>query len=658
MIALLACSEAELPLLGIYASPELYPVVNEHVQSLPHATSVVVGSEVDGRADAQLETVIELDDSCEECFTVVADGESFRVSAGGTAGALYGLAALMEAHGWRFAHPFDTDVPEAPTLDADFELGAEQGPEIARRGLHLHTLHPTEAMFDLWAEPDVARSTLMLDWIVRNRGNHVQWPGLDDIAGNEQVAENWREPTRLVVDAAHRRGMTAGVGVQLFGMSNLQLAYDLVDDEGTEAEDKAAMEARWPIVMDAIAWDTVSLSFGEFFAADPDTFISRVELAYDTLQAVAPGVEMTGTIHVGGNEEVQVEYDGKEMSYYFLVDYADRPITPWVHSVMYYNLYEDAGGAYGLDEFTEHREFLETKLSQGEAVGYHPETAYWVAFDNSVPTYMPVYIQSRWHDLDQLRQRGLSLQDHVIFESGWEWGYWQNDAAALRMSYTLRESPEAQVAELFADDGLAAAVGEIMAVQHEALITNRLAPYLAGRDIAMDVGEGLEIVSQPRRVLFEEVLEMSAEARDTFEGVVVKPLLALGDAHVEAAGALGDGDRWTDEVTDGLTMDGSRAAYVAALYTALLQHARGEDPTLFLDAADVFLEVATDQVANRYASFHDPISERLVERIENPTIYDYGYLHNAQTLCFWQRERGEARELILGEPWTDPGCTL
>jgi len=658
VIWLLACTGADRPLLGIYASPELYPLVAEHVLSLPHATSVVVGSEVDGRARAQLETVIELDESCAECFTVSRDGDSFRVSAGGPAGALYGLAALMEAHGWRFAHPFDTEVPDAPTLDPDAALGEEHVPEIARRGLHLHTLHPTEAMFDLWAEPDVGRSTRMLDWIVRNRGNHVQWPGLDDIAGNEQVAENWREPTRLVVDAAHRRGMTAGIGVQLFGMSNLQLAYDLVDDEGTEAEDRAAMEARWPIMMDGIAWDTVSLSFGEFFAADPETFISRVELAYDTLQAVAPGVEMTSTIHVGGNEEVQVEYDGKEMSYYFLVDYADRPITPWVHSVMYYNLYEDAGGAYGLDDFTEHREYLEARLSAGEAVGYHPETAYWVAFDNSVPTYMPVYINSRWHDLDQLRQRGLSLQDHVIFESGWEWGYWQNDAAALRMSYTLRESPEAQVAELFADPVLSAAVSDIASVQHEALIVNRLAPYMAGRDIAMDVGEGLDIVSQPRRVLFDEVLAMSAEERASFEGVVVKPLLALGETHVDAATALGDGDRWTDEVTDGLAMDGSRATFVASLYMALLAHASGSDASLYLNGADAILDLATKQVANRHGSFHDPLSERLVARGSNPTLYDYGYLYNAQSLCFWQRERGEARELILGEPWTDPGCTF
>lgn len=658
MILLLACAAPEPAPLALYLPEALFPVVAEHVLSLPHPVALAIGPVADGRVDGSVVAVLELDDRCDECFRVDPEGDGFRVRAGGTAGALYGIATLMEGHGWRFGHPFDTDVPDPPRLRDDAEFGVDLEPEIARRGLHLHTLHPTEAMFDVWADPNLPRARAMLDWIVRHRGNHVQWPGLDDIAENPALAETWRQSTASIVGSAHGRGMTAGIGVQLFGMSNLQEAYDLVDDEGSVEEDALALRERWPIVMDGIGWDTVSLSFGEFFSAEPDVFISRAELAYDTLQEVAPGVEMTATLHVGGNEEVQVEYDGQTMSYYYLVNYADRPITPWVHTVMYYNLYDDAGGAYGLDDFAEHRAFLEATLSAGEAVGYHPETAYWVAFDNSVPTYMPVYVYSRWHDLDQLRQRGLSLQDHVIFESGWEWGYAQNDAAALRMSYRLPTAATELFGMLLADDTLAAVADQAAVLQYDMLVQRRLAAYVAGRDIAMDVGEGLDIVSQPRRVLFEELAEMSAEERQAFGEEVLVPLALFADAHESLAGQLAGDDRWSNELRDGLLANTARARFVTYAYLAVAAHADGNETTGLLDEADAWYAEGQAIVARRHGAFHDPVGERLVERADNPTLYDYGYLYNADTLCFWARERGEVRELLLGEDWTDPGCTL
>jgi hypothetical protein len=71
---------------------------------------------------------------------------------------------------------------------------------------------------------------------------------------------------------------------------------------------------------------------------------------------------------------------------------------------------EDAGGAYAHDTFDEHRAFLEENLAAGETVGYFPETAFWVAFDNSGPTYLPLYVRSRWTDLAAFRD----LEDHGI----------------------------------------------------------------------------------------------------------------------------------------------------------------------------------------------------------------------------------------------------
>ena len=84
-------------------------------------------------------------------------------------------------------------------------------------------------------------------------------------------------------------------------------------------------------------------------------------------------------------KDLQVTYEGEDYIYYLLAQFANPEITPWVHSVMFYNLYDSAGGAYHHDYFTEHREYLESKIENGEKVAYFPESAYWVAFDNLVP---------------------------------------------------------------------------------------------------------------------------------------------------------------------------------------------------------------------------------------------------------------------------------
>lgn len=654
LLVLGACAPEPLPPLALAVPPAWSAAFADHLASLPHEVLLSEGDTLP--SGGALDVRISEDDRCAECFRVEAEGDGYRVRAGGVAGAMYGLAQLMEWHGWRFAHPFATVVPDSPTLAADARLDTDFGPEQERRGYHPHTLHPIEAMYDLWGDPDPARAEAMLDWVVRNRGNYVQWPALDNIVDDPTARESWAASTARVVDAAHARGMKVGVGVQLFGLSNLQLAYDLLDSSGTEAEDEAAMSARWALLTEGIAWDEVSLSFGEFFAADPELFIGRVELAYDTLQATAPGTQMNAVLHVGGNDDVQVEYDGKAMTYYFLATYADRRIEPFVHTVMYYNLAEDAGGAYGLDDFAEHRAYLDTALREQGQVSYFPESAYWVAFDVSVPTFLPLYVRSRWVDLERLRAAGTPLYRHVLFASGWEWGYWLNDAATLRMGYTLPERWEDAIPPLYADAVTAEAVVAAAEAQR-VLIDERLAPYLAGRDIAMDLGDAQGIYSQPRRVLFDEVADLGPEERAALRSRVVDGLERFAAAH-EALRAGLPTDAFAAEVDDGLGINAARARYIAALYDAVLLAADGGDPTDALADADARLADAGALTATRHAALHDALAERLLTRNGNPTLYDYGYLTNADTLCFWQRERVQVRKLLLGESGSDPGCTL
>lgn len=662
MLWLLACTGARDALV-VHVPPAHEALFDDLVTSLDDPRVEVRPDADSARVGRDAVHVVLLDDPalCAECYTIEAD-RGWTVRAGGALGLQYGLADALERTGYRFLHPFATLRPEVLVAPGRVER-QDFAPEQVRRGLHLHTLHPIEALPAVWepGETNVTRAKAIFDWVVRNRGNHVQWVALDDIQRDPAVAEAWRGHTATLLDAAHARGLTAGVGVQLFGMSNLQSAWDLLDEVGSTEEQAAVMDQRLATLAGDLPWDHVSLSFGEFFGEDPATFLASTEVARQRIQAALPGSTLSATIHVGNYDDLRVTWKGEELLYYFLVQYADPSVVPWIHTVMYYNLFEDTGGAYLHEEFDEHRAFLLDRLAAGDPVGYHPESAYWVAFDNPVPTYLPVYTRSRWLDLAEIRAAGPPVEDHVLFSTGWEWGYWQADAATLRMGYAFPASWEEPVRFFYApwgEDGetLAQAVVDLGELQHEALIQGRLAPWLAGRDAVIDLGDDAGILSQPDRPSVEEILAFDADQRAAFQAGVVDPLAALADAtDALSAGLVGlrDGDPWFDEVRDGLAVDAARARFAAELWGALL----AADPTEPLARADAALAAGEAAVRARHGALWHPEGELfLSEAWSTPTIYDYGYLREADDLCFWYRERAQVRNVLLGEDQTVPAC--
>jgi len=422
-----------------------------------------------------------------------------------------------------------------------------------------------------------------------------------------------------------------------------------------------------------VPYDAINLSFGEFFAADPAAFIASVEQAYDGVHAVWPDALVTGTIHVGEFEDTRITYMGMEQLYYFLVQYVDRPLRPWVHTVMYYGLWGDAGGAYNHEDFAEHRDFLLERLAAGEEVGYHPETAYWVAFDNNVPTYLPIYVRARWDDLFRIREAATAgmhggLEDHIVFSTGWEWGYWQNDWAVLRMSWRTPDRYEDLVHDMLAPlpDGAAAAdaVIALADVQQDALIDHRLAAYLAGQDGTFELGYTRGFWSQPRRPSMAEVRAMTPEQRATLQTEVVDRLATLVTDtqaildEVEALPGVGT-DPFLAELRDGLAIDVARTEHARALWQASLHMAAGEDASADEAAMDAALEEGRVIVERRHAALWDPDPEEiLADRITNALLYRNGYLREADQLCFWERERVQYRNEFHGEAATVPGCVL
>ena len=658
------------PLLGPWRSVP-YPGLSVAAAPAPETAALGAG----GLAIAVIEE--ELD--CAECYRIDRLGpEAFAVRGGGTLGVQYGLAHMLELLGFRFYHPWSTWTPGAPGLapEAEAELGVVHRPEMRVRGLHLHTLHPIEAYRAVWdpAHPEALQEAeRVFDWVVRNRGNYVQWVALDNIIDDEDAAAAWRAHTRRVLDAARRRGLRVGIGLQLFGQSNLQDAFDLIDAEEVDEAALAEMDRRWRLLGEELDFDVYNLSFGEFFGADPELFVSSVDQAYQAMLEVSPAAEMTATIHVGGEDRLRVEYQGEELPYYFLVKFADPRIVPLVHTVMYYNLFEDAGGAYHHDDFAEHRDYILERLAGGERVAYFPETAYWVAFDNSVPFYAPIYVRSRWLDLDRLaaaaEELGAApLDEHVLFSSGWEWGYWQNDWAALRASWQRPARWQDLVHDMFAPRPGGAQMAELVAalaeLEHAGLVERRLAGYMAGRDFYIDLGDQIDVVSQPDRVTFDDLAAADPAERDAFAEGVLVDLQRFADDLAALAGRAaqlgGPRDRFWREVVDGAEVTALRARFVALAYRATLAHLEGsaEEAAAARGEMDRTLERGRQVVARRHADFHFPDRSCLVGQDLNATFYQWGYLKQADELCYWERERVEIDRLVDGADTPIPTCVM
>jgi hypothetical protein len=681
---------ARPPPLEVVTTAALEPRLHDFVALLPYpdailrvaddpVADVAAAAAAAGPEDHRMRVaVVEGEDGCKECFRLErgsgAGGADFIVRGDAPLGVQYGLAQLLEHAGVRFYHPYATHAPATLAVPAgEPGFGTLVTPALALRGLHLHTIHPIEAYWAFW-EPSAAHvedARRILDWLVKNRGNYVQWVALDNIQDDPVQFTAWKTHTRTLIDLAHARGLGAGVGIQLFGLSNVQRGWDLIDEPLVNQPASAQIEARLPAMLDGLPWDRVNLSFGEFFSAPPEDFVASVNAAYDALQAHAPGTEMAATIHLGNSPDQRVDYMGENLQYYFLVKFANAAIVPWVHTVMYFNLFDDAGGAYGHVQFDEHRAYLLERVGAGQRAAYFPESAYWVAFDDSVPLYLPVYMVSRARDLAQIDAQavgGGKLAEHVLFSSGWEWGYWQNDYATLRMTYDGGADASATLAAMWAPYGapgaeLAAALAALGGEQRQRLIVEHLAPYLAGRDVYIDTGFELGVVAQPDRPSFAQVAAYDAATRASFETDVLARLEALAsatDATLASIRALDlpAGDPFVAEIEDGLEIDVARAHAIVACYRAALAFGASGAGTAELADAEAAVAAGHVIVARRHAALHDPNHAEIAEQNVNSTIYAFGYLQKADTLCYWERELVQLRNLLGINQDTPPACVM
>jgi hypothetical protein len=654
--------------IRIVTDPQWEPALREFVALTPYSGLHLVTPDdtSDRGAGDYLITVVADASIPAEGFRLSDTEAAITVSANDVLGAQYGVAAALEALGFRFRHPSDTYVPHTPQLG---ELNnAVQTPAIRLRGWQLHTLHPIEAYYAMW-EPgpaNLAEAKRIIDWTIKNRGNYVQWVGLDDIIFDDDARAPWIEHTKAIHEYGRARGVTFGLNLQLFREANFQQSFDLIAESDPAVRPFAEQIAeRVPIITTmGVTFDIYHISFGEFLNLDFDQFIGALNEAERQLNQLAPESEVHAFVHVGNSPEQRIDYRGEK--------FASPTLVPDIHTVMYYNMFEDAGGAYHHDQFDEHLAYLRARMCAGQKVSYVPETSYWIAFDNSVPQFFPLYVRSRWLDLDRIRAVPGpcgTLDQHILFTTGWEWGYWLNDVTALRASYALTKTPDELIVEQYAPDmgpQVSAVVTRLMNAQREALLEKRLAAYVAGRDAIIDGFGGEEgIIAAPERI---DPREMTTDMLAGFEATILDDIDRYTDRLDElwteiSAFELPD-TRWGRELRDGFATNRTRAHFLQDFYRAGIAAVRGDKITAELHYARAQRALETEKgiVARRHADLHDSQRNaetgkpRLVDLSTNKTTFQYGYLFYADNLCYWRRELVQVRNLIDGTTTPEPSC--
>lgn len=566
--------------------------------------------------------------------------------------------ALLEALGARFFHPMEDLVPALGEVRLPAELAVERSPAFETRGVQLHTLHPIEYLEPLTVpgEENLKIAQKLVDWIVKTGHDQLQWWIL------EERADGWEAHTRAIIDYAHARGVEVGALVQLSKAASFQRAFGLVEDEATQEQGEFQIRDRLDEVLGA-GWDHIELTLGEFLASDPNLLIAWLNTATDHLQTQDPPVAVSVVNHVGG--DLYVDYEGEPIFFYFLPQFADSRLTNSVHTVFFFDLYREWGG-YGHDDFFAHREYLFDHLGE-RTMRYIPESAYWASADVDVPLFLPTYLTGRWLDVkgivEQPKQLGRPpVEGHIMFSSGHEWGYWMTDYLTAKMLWRPGEPLEDLVREMTASFGscseqLATGLLDLVALQDEFLFDKKLAGYLSGEDLADDAGAAGGILTTPRRRAYEEVAVLTGDARSAFEADVVTQLERFADAGDRVTTALeaacerpalnlsAGGANFCHELADGSAITALRARHAALLYRAVLAADDKDVARPLLAEAKLTRAKAASVIGRRERGYRFDAT-KLVEKFDNATIYDWGYLRQAHLLCYWDRQALQAENWV------------
>jgi hypothetical protein len=367
---------------------------------------------------------------------------------------------------------------------------------------------------------------------------------------------------------------------------------------------------------------------------------------------------------------------------------------------MFYPL-EGPAHVYNQVSFAHKLCLMERASLEGRPLSWFPEGSWWLSFDNPVPVFLPLYIGTRGRDVELVRhllrsRHGGTLDGHRMFNSGHEWGYWQQDYAVGLWHWNADASRDDVLAEL--TDGFCdarawptecAAQREGVAVLHETIEHQAatfleaedfmgrpggLYAYFAGEDPADEIAAVVGLPFRPVRLAFRDVLGLSDELAGALAD---RDVVALHDAELVYGGlharlvavrpeVPAEGLPFFDELMDGLAINELRARHTALLYEAALALRAGDavEAAALTAEAGLAMSAAEGVIRRRESQYRYPAAQVFgggltPETAEpNGTTYPYRVHTKTHLLTYWTYRQHQLEALVAGELEPSTSLTL
>lgn len=620
----------------------------------------------------------------------------------------YAAYEVLRRLGTRFYHPEQEYVLELTPEQLQQRIvvptilqpgGADAIPDFAWRSWSFHSAHPLEHL-EAFSDGDhpIDEAERVNDWIVQNRGNRFRGAGrgiADVDAASRRAAE--------LDELRETLGFARGAGITLHNQQQGATAEIDPSLDTPVQKQIAEVVARNLAMAPEAEWFGIHFGPTEFTTTPDLETVQWIEWAAAAARAERPGIAIEINDHTTGAQPSpnfddlgcanQTNDEGR-IDYYDLAFHTDPSLGVSVHTVMFYPLEGDAR-VYAQRSFAHKLCLMQRASAQGRPLTYFPEGSWWLSFDNAVPMYLPLYLATRHRDIELLRpllaRNGGSLTGHRMFDSGHEWGYWQQDYAVGLWAWNAELSLDDALGEILdplcgAELGMCEGKAEALAVMHEVIDHQReiflersdgagrpggLYTYFAGEDDADVIAAASGLEFRPVRPSFAATMAYGADQRAAFESIDLAALEASAEAHAGWATRMTDlggsvppaAGPWLDEIIDGLAIVGTRARHTAALYRAVLAYADG-DEVAAADAwarAEAALEDAATIVARREAAYRYPAAQTFgggltpETAVPNGTTYPYRVHTKTHLLTYWRNRHDEVATILEGGLPTDSG---
>ncbi len=633
----------------------------------------------------------------------------------------YAVYEFLRRLGVRFFHPEQEYIPERDVTDLRklarrptvlHRTGSDgkdldYTPDFDQRSWSFHGPHPLEVL-ETFSDADFPfeQAVHVNDWIVKNRGNRGK--GI----GRGIASQTSRERRAAELNELHQRlGFPSGVGITLH---NQQQGASAVIDRNSSVPVKQQIE---DYVEQRLSAHPEAISFGIHFGPtevtttpDQET-VEWINWAGRKALELRPDIRVEVNNHISGGQPTphfdnlgcpSRTHDDGRSDYYDLAFHTDPRLSITVHTVMFYPL-EGPARVYNQQSFAHKLCLMQRASAAGRPLKYFPEGSWWLSFDNPVPVYLPLYIGTRVRDIELLKpllasRGGGTLHSHHMFNSGQEWGYWQQDYAVGLLHWNADVTQHDILGELLDPLCLPSEwetgcttrtdartiLSEIIAHQKNMFLEQvdwrgrpgGLYLYFAGEDPGDEVAALAGFEFRPVAVRLDTVATWDLEALKHFRETDLKALANAKNAYARWLARLTvlrdnvppDGLSWLNEIMDGVEINLLRAQHAHGIYGAVVSRreaelAGAENPRHAAETrweqAEQALIQATNVIRRREQAYRYPASQThgggVTEQtaVKNGTTYGFRVHTKTHLLTYWNNRHEAARAILDGGPSRD-----